>query len=624
MKEKIISMTILAIISIFSGCGNNKTETTSKIVENKPIIYSVDNQKQDTQVTKKQSYCAPVINVGTVSGAIVVSAKGNKGREVNGEYCFDEKPQTVKIASIGGIDSVLGVTIKCDSSKLDFIDGEALECNSKIPDLNYDDTFLATKDRAIMFRSYIGDIYELMGVPFNIYDPVILKAINSKNITSTQKILNDANITGSQNNEKKEEIVNLMIDLVASPINRDVVTLAILSLKSTSQLQDGNFTNGDSDVTKWISDNRNVIETYLLSHTIDSKLREIEEKIVIDIRRLVTQIIKLKRAQKLTTPISLEELEDLIDLKTVIKFTSDSDIVRGPITDIITLKSSFDNRGATLYDINFMNKIDGVTKYYKNDDDTQKVKLFTLFQEYIHFNEDINKSVDKFTLIKDYLKNIFTINLKLDYNGSEVFPTDGKDLLATLILDFPCQSECVDKSEYLTLTFPIHVEEKIAGKFSFVVPAEKNVTFTSKIWDTNSSSDKPSFTKSIINVVNKQSNQLLQKDIINIDISEYINRASKKEISNRANLIKSIKNLLVRHSSNVNGEPSPMIQYLSLIDISDSSVVPTTFIKNGAVIKPSKYNLDKSSSFYKDIFTDMYQNYKPVNAIAIKTCFTCM
>jgi hypothetical protein len=622
MKAKIIAITILASISIFSGCGNNKSITTKEVVD-KPV-YSVDKPKQDNNtVTKKQSYCAPVTNIGKISGAIVVSEKGDKAREVNGEYCFDEKPQTVKIASVGGVDSVLGITTKCDSRKLDFISGEALECNSKIPDLNYDDTFLATKERAIMFRSYIGDIYELMGVPFNNYDPIILEAINSKNITSAQKILDDANVTGNKDSEKKEEIVSLMVDLVASPINRDVVTLAILALKSTAQLQDGNFTNGDNNVTKWINDNRDVLEAYILAHSIDPKVRATQEKIIIDIRKLVTQIIKLKRAKKLTTPINLEELEELIELKTIMKFTSSSDIVRGPITDIITLKSSFDNRGVTLYDIHFMNKIDGVTKYYKDDNDNKEVELFTLFQEYIHFNKDINSSLDKFTLIKDYLKDIFTINLKLDYNHSKALPIEGKDLLATLVLDFPCKSECVDKSEYLTLTFPVHVEE-IDNELSFVIPADKNVTFTSKIWDINSSSDEPTFTKSIVNVINEESNQLLQKDIINVDIADYVNRASKKNYSSRPNLIKSIKNLLIRHSSNINGEPSPMIQYLSLIDISDPAVIPTTFIKNRAVIKPSRYNLDKSSSFYKDIFTEMYQNNKPINAIAIKTCFTCM
>ncbi len=607
MKAKITTILIvLTTTLIFSGCGHS-SKKIEKVVDKKPPIHSVDN------TIKKQNYCTPVTNIGTVSGAIVVSEKGEKGRESNGEYCFDEKPQTVKIASVGGVDSVLGVTIKCDSRKLDFIDGEALECNSKIPDLNYDDTFLATKERAIMFRSYIGDIYELMGVPFDIYDPIILKAISSKNITSTQKILDDANITGDENSQKREEIVSLMVDLVASPINRDVVTLGILALKATSHFQDGNFTNGDNGMIKWISDNRDVIETYMVSHGVNSKINKPKQKVVIDIRKLVTQIIKLKASNLLPDSVSLEELESLIDPKSVMKFTPYSDIVGGPMTDIITFKGSFDNSGAALNDIDFMNKTDAVTKYYKDDNNTQKVELFTLFEDYIHFNDDINKSIDKFTLIKEYLKNIFTLNLKLDYNSSKGIPLDGKNLLATLVLDFPCQSECIDKSEYLTLTFPVHVEEEINNELSFVIPADTNITLTSKIGDN----------KSIINMVNEQSNQLLENDIINIDIDKYIIKASQEVAENGSDLIKNIKDLLVRHSSNSNGEPTPIIEYLSLIDISDLSVVPTTFIKNTEVINPSKYNLDKSSSFYKDIFTEMYQNDKPVNAIALKICFSC-
>ena len=626
MKAKFLISTItiivLATIFSFTGCGDGKTVTTPII--DKPVE-STNNQeteekKEDPVVTKKP-YCVAVKNIGTISGAIVVSEKGDKGREVDGKYCFDEKPQTVKIAGVGGVDSILGITTKCDSMKLDFIEDEALECSSKIPNLNYDETFLVSRERAIMFRSYVGDVYELMNVSFKTYDPIVLKAIEATNITSAKKILDDANITGTQNGTKKEEIVNLMVDLVASPINREVVTVAILALKSTAQLQDGNLTNGDNGITQWISENRDIVEQYILAHDGDAKTRE--KEIIIDLRKFVTQIIKLQRTKMLGTPTNLAELEVMIDPNTIMKFNSDTNIIRGPVADIITLKGSLDNSGVALNDIHFMNKIDGVTKYYENEDDKQTPELFTLFQEYIHFKEDINQSLDKYTLIKEYLKNLFTINLKLEYNNSKELPLKGKELLATAILDFPCKSECADKTEYLTLTFPIHVEEKIDGELSFVIEADKNITLTSRIWDTNET--HPSFNRSIINVVNHQSNQLLESDSIDIDIVEYIDRASKRADANHTDLAKSIKDLLVRHTSNARcGEPIPMTHYLSLIDITDSATIPTTFIKNNATINPSDYDLDKVNSFYKDIFTEMYQNEKSINVIAIKTCFSCL
>ena len=629
MKAKILNITttvaiIITTIFSFIGCGDSKT--VSNPIIKKPIDSiddpKKDDPKKDDSVIAKQLYCVPVKNIGNISGAIVVSEKGDSAKEIDGEYCFDEKPQTVKISSVGGVDSVLGVATRCDSTKLDFIEDEALECNSKVPDLNYNETFLVSKERAIMFRGYIGDVYELMSIPFDSYDPVILEAIEASNITSSKAILDDANITGDQNSIQKEEIVNLMVDLVASPINRDIVTIAILALKSTAQLQDGNLTNGDNGVTQWISDNRDIIEEYILAHDGDVKTKDIQKEIVIDIRRFVTKIIKLQRSQMLGMPATLAELEEIIDPKTVMKFSSNTDIIRGPVADIITFEGSLDSSGVALEDLYFMNKIDDVTKYYKDDNDTQAPELFTLFQEYIHFKDDINQSVDKYTITKEYLENLFTINLRVDYNSSKALPVGGKDLLVTAILDFSCSSECSDKTEYLTLTFPLHVEED-NGKFSFVVLADKNITLTSRIWDGNKSN--PLFDRSIINLVNLQSNQLINNNVlgvVDINIVEYIDIASKLADTK---LSKSIKDLLIRHTSNVNGEePMPMTQYLSIIDITDSSVVPTTFIKNRSTINPAKYDLDKASNFYKDIFTEMYQNSKEVNAVAIKTCFTCL
>ena len=653
MKKRVlmssVAASVLAGMFILSGCGSSSSPVESVAANpGKTQTPKPDTSKPSEKPSEKPNLdtrsCSVLKYVGSVSG-VKVEAYDEAGKLIavvttdsKGEYCFNQKPSQVKVASESGKDDKMGGSVTCVSKVVDFNE-DVTNCVN-ITGFDADSSPLHSLNRAKQFRSFMGDVYEKMNIDFDVYDKAVRDSLKLSSIVEIEDKLLAVKVKDNNLSDGQKNIIKNIIELATSNSNDDVVSLAMYSfnenaarLKATetnTTLQA--FYNGDDGVTEWINENRIMLERYILNNTPEdeknraytAKPEGINLKIFANfILDGITELKVIDFSDNLKE--ALAQLEAKIPAASLGEhFLETEYISSGPVAQAITVNGEYNNTRLEFTNISSIHcECDtSVDKDYVDGNSSKAVTQLKTWTKGIFFNDEGLK-LDRdaqYAHMKDSVKDLFNVKVKLDINSTGI--VEPKTLLATVVLDVPsaCDSEDKSKDEYIAVSFKVDASVPTADKnMTFTLPANSEIVFSSKM-KYKDDKNVTTYPKAIYTVTNAVASELfsVEDGVMELNFIDLLDKAMAKAEAATPSSSKMLKDLLVRAISNVDGDPSLTKTSISLIDMNSGK----NFITNASTIVPSEYRLDLSGvSAYDAIFDNMRKTDTDVKAISIKTCF---